>query len=614
MKSSQIGAGLAVGALMLFADRCAPLARAADVTFFCYSDIHYGADNGGKAPPKVRSEMVEPINTLPGTPYPTPAGGVVDTPRGIVMQGDLINDGAVAEKYPTQWANYLADFGVNGEGRCKFPVFELVGNHDLHENLFVFNQVRERNVVRKRLGLIGNVSSNGYHYSWDWDGVHFVNVNLFPGNVWEGEADSYGRAHNPLYARDFLVEDLRTHVGNSGRPVVVVQHFRPIDENWWTYSAADKYQRVLQDYNVIAILVGHQGGGVNNVWRGINWISSNGELIVCRITTNALTAVSRNATAWGPVFQKKIFFGYEASGLPAVVNNGSWASNVTATSASLSGKLLFAAAAPTALTAHWGTTDGGANPGAWEHATQLGAPQTGAVCVSAIDGLRPWTTYYYRCRAANAKGEAWAASAVPFHTPGILPAGWETTLIGYAQRPGGGAHVENDVFTVRGSGRDIGERGERSDNFQFAYRHMEGDGAFKARIATAEVKSREPKIGIMLRESTDAGTRHVSLLLMPRGGLRFVARKAAGGATSTTILAAVKAAPCWVKLVRRANTFTGFTSEDGVTWTPVGEPLTLELPARLLAGLAVTAGNRDESKLHTSTFDQVAVTGPEPTP
>jgi regulation of enolase protein 1 (concanavalin A-like superfamily) len=71
-----------------------------------------------------------------------------------------------------------------------------------------------------------------------------------------------------------------------------------------------------------------------------------------------------------------------------------------------------------------------------------------------------------------------------------------------------------------------------------------------------------------------------------------------------------KAAPCWVKLTRRGNTFTGSVSEDGETWQEVGAPVTVEMKADLCAGLAVTAGCRDESKLHTSAFDHVSVSKP----
>jgi hypothetical protein len=185
--------------------RASPLG--ASVTFFSYSDCHFleGHTNG--------DPVVNLINTLPGTPYPAAIGGVVAPPRALIMQGDLINDGAVANKYPAQWANYIADFGVNGEGRCRFPVFEGIGNHDVNLNLFAFDQVKARNLIRKNLGYIDHVCPKGYHYSWDWDGVHFVNLNLFAGNVWHGEADAYGKAHHPQFARDFLIEDLKKNVG-----------------------------------------------------------------------------------------------------------------------------------------------------------------------------------------------------------------------------------------------------------------------------------------------------------------------------------------------------------------------------------------------------------------
>ncbi|MCX6866808.1 MAG: metallophosphoesterase, partial [Verrucomicrobia bacterium] len=570
---------------------------AADVTFFAISDIHYGAVSGPKdGKPKVTCPEIDTINSLPGTPYPAPFKGTVAVPRGIVMQGDLINDGAVAEKYPTQWANYIADFGVNGEGRCKFPVFEAIGNHDVNENLFVFNKIKERNLTRLQLKYIGNISPNGYHYSWDWDGVHFVNVNLFPGNIWHGEADAYGPGHNPLLARDFLVDDLRKNVGNSGRPVVIVQHFRPVDENWWTFSAADKYYKVLQDYNVILILCGHQGGGVNNLWRGINWVSGNGELNVFHVTPdNQLLALSHSRKNWDKSMQKKIFFSYATSGLPAVVNNGDWASNITADRATLSGKIVYEAKSPTEVTIYWGTTDGGTEPASWQNSKSVSAQKAGAVFTTEVAKLKPWETYYYRCRASNAKGDAWAATAAFFTTGGILPAGWQTAFVGYEQRPGGGANHDNGTFTVRGSGRDIAERGQPIDNCQYACQTLNGDGEIKARLATLIVKTREPKAGIMLRESLTDNSCNVALLLDPLTGVRLSSRQKPGGNSSIATDNSIKKAPCWLKLVRKANTFTGFMSADGTTWTQVGKAVTLDMPPKILAGLAVTAGNRDES-------------------
>jgi hypothetical protein len=582
-------------------------ALTAEITVFSFSDIHYGADDGGKRPPMVQSTMVPVINSLPGNAYPAAIGGTVEKPRAVIMQGDLINDGAVKDKYPVQWANYLADFGVNGEGRCKFPVFEGIGNHDLNEDMFVFNQIKQRNVVRKQAGHIRNVSPNGYHYSWDWDGVHFVNVNLFPGDVWEGEADAYGRAHHPQHAREFLADDLKRHVGDSGRPVVVVQHFRPIDENWWTFSAADKFHRVIQDYNVVAILVGHQGGGVNNKWRGYNWISSNGELVVCRIKDGTFTAVNRSAEGWGNAMQKKIAPSWAASGLPAVVNNGDWAAKVGDTAATLSARLVYQAEPATEVTLHWGSTDGGEQPEKWQNSKPLGVQQPGTTATAGISGLIPWTTYYYRASARNAKGTAWAGASVPFHTAGTLPAPWQQAFLGHPQRPGSGTHFADGTITVRGSGRDIAEGREPIDNCQFAWQELTGDGELVARIATSEVKSREPKAGLMLRESPAAGARNVALLLVPRIGVRLSARTAPdGGSRCMPPAPAAKAAPCWLKLVRRGDTFTAHVSGDGSTWSKVGEPVTMAMGSKICAGLAVTAGCRDESKVHTATFDHVS--------
>jgi hypothetical protein len=301
--------------------------------------------------------------------------------------------------------------------------------------------------------------------------------------------------------------------------------------------------------------------------------------------------------------------------LPAVVNNGDWATEVGATTATISGKIVHQAEAPTELTLYWGASDGGDKAEAWEHSVKLGVQAPGAVAAVPLTGLRPWTTYHYRAAASNAKGTAWAQTSVAFHTAGVLPEGWQAAFIGHAQRPGSGANHEGGVFEVRGSGRDIGEGREAIDNFQFAWRELAGDGAITARVAASEVKSREPKVGVMLRESAAAGARNVALVLLPRAGARLSARvKEDGGSSGMAAADAAKGAPCWVRLVRRGNTFTGHVSEDGRDWRQVGSPVTVEMGPKLCAGLAVTAGCRDESKVHTATFEQVVVEAQPQTP
>jgi hypothetical protein len=70
---------------------------------------------------------------------------------------------------------------------------------------------------------------------------------------------------------------------------------------------------------------------------------------------------------------------------------------------------------------------------------------------------------------------------------------------------------------------------------------------------------------------------------------------------------AMNTVPCWVKLTRNGDTFKGYISEDGNAWEPASDPITVEIRKDVYAGLAVTSGSRDESRLHTSHFDKVVV-------
>ncbi|MDE3099526.1 MAG: RICIN domain-containing protein, partial [Verrucomicrobiota bacterium] len=68
-------------------------------------------------------------------------------------------------------------------------------------------------------------------------------------------------------------------------------------------------------------------------------------------------------------------------------------------------------------------------------------------------------------------------------------------------------------------------------------------------------------------------------------------------------------APYWVKIVRSGNTFTGYSSPDGSTWTQVGS-ISVTMASGVDAGLAVCAHNN--TALNTSTFDNVSIAGPAP--
>jgi hypothetical protein len=107
------------------------------------------------------------------------------------------------------------------------------------------------------------------------------------------------------------------------------------------------------------------------------------------------------------------------------------------------------------------------------------------------------------------------------------------------------------------------------------------------------------KAGVMFRESLAAGAKHVMVIVSPGRGMAMQYREQTGGLTANAALAAGRA-PKWLRLARAGNFFTSSSSEDGVTWQPLGS-VTVPMGAQVLAGLAVTS--HDNSTLAQGHFD-----------
>jgi regulation of enolase protein 1 (concanavalin A-like superfamily) len=180
-----------------------------------------------------------------------------------------------------------------------------------------------------------------------------------------------------------------------------------------------------------------------------------------------------------------------------------------------------------------------------------------------------------------------------------LPAGWNATDIG-AVGTSGSSSESGGTFTVKGAGADVWGK---ADGFHFAYRTLAGDGAIVARVATMSGSDPWTKVGVMIRESVDAGAAHAFMLVSTGRGLAFQRRTVAGGVTTSTS-GGSGAAPRWVKLTRAGTAITASVSADGVTWTTVGSD-TVSLSGSVLVGLAVTS--HTTSQLATGTFESVAV-------
>jgi hypothetical protein len=279
---------------------CAGTARAAtDLTFFSVSDVHVGQSSASKD--SCRSAMPGWLNGLEGQHYPAAVGGgVIAKPRGLLMPGDLIDQGS-----DSLWSLYVKDYDPKGAARTKIPAYEGLGNHEYYGKASVGPAaLRARNL--NRIGVVNRDATN-LHYSWDWDGVHFVMLNLFSGQIKAGGLDPYG-------SYDFLQKDLAANVGNSGRPVLIMQHFPLPDTGWWSLSDAQKLAALLKQYNCIGLVHGHSHEKKIYKYLGLDVFDDgtvmNGDIFLFRITDGKMFVVNRTGTRWGSLaFQKDITMG-----------------------------------------------------------------------------------------------------------------------------------------------------------------------------------------------------------------------------------------------------------------------------------------------------------------
>lgn len=293
---------------------------ATDITFFATSDMHYGTNQDQRWIDN-RVAMPAQINGLPGQQYPASVGGgPIANPLGILIPGDLV-DKSDSIRF---WNQYAAAYGVDGEGQVKFPVYDGLGNHDdpgLKPTVFGLYKARNQVRMKSARTKVSNMDSAGYNYSWDWGQVHFVNLNLYSGSV-ARTRDEIVAGLQSFRSLDFLKVDLAKHVGGSGRPIFIMQHYSfdgssigTLDKRpWWLDLDAEATYEVLKDYNVIGLLHGHSHGKKIYKWKGIDVFddgtTQNGDLFAFRIKETRMFVVNRIGPEWGNLkFEKAITLG-----------------------------------------------------------------------------------------------------------------------------------------------------------------------------------------------------------------------------------------------------------------------------------------------------------------
>jgi hypothetical protein len=171
----------------------------------------------------------------------------------------------------------------------------------------------------------------------------------------------------------------------------------------------------------------------------------------------------------------------------------------------------------------------------------------------------------------------------------------------------GTVKISGEGFDITAGGADIWGT---KDEFNFVYVERTGDFDIVTRIESLSAPHLYTKAGLMAREDLTAGSRHIYFQVFPNnnprnknnGGYEFQYRQLKEGEMKAIYPKSSEGKPefpvsypnTWVRLQRVKNDFTGYFSTDGRSWK-VYTTYSLELPAKVFLGLAVTSHNKSEA-------------------
>ncbi len=221
-----------------------------DVTFVFISDIHACLISADALNPDCQQEgktdanllrHVAALNRIPEYRWPediavvptglASAGRQIATPLGIVIGGDMTDDGGGQVKVPGE-GHQLLQFSSRyqqgtGPDRVRYPVYNGLGNHDLDQDGappdidWYRREMRDyvelnhrRTVFYKPPVAVSNYDIESDNYSWDWGGLHLVQMQRFGGDTGKGA----------ISGLEWLKRDLANSAAD-GRPVILFQHY-----------------------------------------------------------------------------------------------------------------------------------------------------------------------------------------------------------------------------------------------------------------------------------------------------------------------------------------------------------------------------------------------------
>jgi phosphatidylserine/phosphatidylglycerophosphate/cardiolipin synthase-like enzyme len=223
--------------------------------------------------------------------------------------------------------------------------------------------------------------------------------------------------------------------------------------------------------------------------------------------------------------------------------------------------------------------------------------------------LAPGTTYYWRIVSKTMADQTATSPVWTFTTSGStgpapdpLPAPWSSQDVGAVGVPGSAA-LSGSTFTVRGSGADIWGTADAFHAVRWSG-HPGPLSEITARVRSIGNTYPWAKAGVMFREINvqQPQAPHVMVVVTPGRGVAMQYRPEYG-ATSVQVAVIPGIAPEWVRLRRLDNRYTGYASEDGITWRTIGTIAVESLS--FVPVLAVTS--HDNSSATTAVFEEATV-------
>jgi outer membrane protein assembly factor BamB len=185
--------------------------------------------------------------------------------------------------------------------------------------------------------------------------------------------------------------------------------------------------------------------------------------------------------------------------------------------------------------------------------------------------------------------------------PVSCPTGWSCADIG-SPALAGSQSVSGGTWTVQAGGTDIFGT---ADQFHYIWQPLAANGSASAQVVTQSNSSSWAKAGVMIRQDSTASAAYYFAAVTPGNGIVVQYRKAAG-AGAQTLVTLSGSVPVYLAVARSGNTFTAYTSPDGITWTLVpGSSVTINMTGSALAGVAGTSHNA--KVLCTITLNSVSV-------